>query len=86
MGGELKKFVSSAFRSTSSESGCQWLALWSTQSVSKSHASLVLEIAPEQCQAFCACGWISTITYFEEADLLRALHAHAVVTFKAYEN
>ena len=49
------------------------------------HLSLVLEFSKGLFQATCACGWISTITYFEEADLLRAMHAHAVVTFGSYQ-
>ena len=35
-------------------------------------------------QALCTCGWMSLIGEKEEVDLLRAMHAHAVVTFGAY--
>jgi hypothetical protein len=37
-------------------------------------------------QALCACGWLSTISFLEEVDLLRAMHAHAYATFKSYQN
>jgi hypothetical protein len=50
------------------------------------HLTLVLEFSKGHFQATCACGWSSTITFYEEADLLRAMHAHAVVTFKSYQN
>ncbi|MGA0856585.1 MAG: hypothetical protein ACO3XJ_00075 [Candidatus Nanopelagicales bacterium] len=36
-------------------------------------------------QAVCSCGWSSTLGEFEEIDLLRAMHAHAVKTFRAYQ-
>jgi hypothetical protein len=48
------------------------------------HVGTVLMLEQPWFQSFCACGWSSTVTYFEEADLLRAMHAHAVVTFGAY--
>jgi hypothetical protein len=54
--------------------------------VETEHLTLVLEFSRGQYQASCACGWTSTITFYEEADLLRAMHAHAVVTFKSYQN
>jgi hypothetical protein len=49
------------------------------------HLTLVLEFSKGHFQATCACGWSSTITFYEEADLLRAMHAHAVVTFASYQ-
>jgi hypothetical protein len=48
------------------------------------HANLVSEVEGRFFQAYCACGWSSTISYFEEVDLLRAMHAHAVTTFRGY--
>jgi len=48
------------------------------------HANLVCETESGYFQAYCACGWSSTISYFEEVDLLRAMHAHAVATFRGY--
>jgi hypothetical protein len=50
------------------------------------HLTLVLEFSQGQYQATCGCGWTSTISYFEEVDLLRAMHAHAVVAFKSYKS
>ena len=48
------------------------------------HINAVLATGNESYQAVCACGWSSTIGYYEHVDLLRAMHAHAVVTFGAY--
>lgn len=48
------------------------------------HTNVVLEVQPEQFQAVCSCGWSSTIYLLEHVDLLRAMHAHAVVTFGVY--
>jgi hypothetical protein len=48
------------------------------------HVNTVLRFDRKAFQAVCACGWSSTIDYFEAVDLLRAMHAHAVVTFGAY--
>ena len=48
------------------------------------HASLVLQYETNLWQAVCACGWSSSIDYYEAVDLLRAMHAHAVVTFQTY--
>ena len=50
----------------------------------REHINCTLHIASELYQATCSCGWSSTINYLEYVDLLRALHAHAVVTFGAY--
>ena len=33
-------------------------------------------------QALCLCGWVSSVSFMEETDLIRALHAHEGV----YEN
>ena len=48
------------------------------------HVSFVLPVDQKSYQAVCGCGWTSTINYFEHVDLVRAMHAHAVVTFRAY--
>ena len=50
------------------------------------HSGSVFEAEGGYFQALCACGWLSTISYFEEVDLLRAMHAHAYATFKSYQN
>ena len=52
----------------------------------KEHVALVLEFSGSLFQAICACGWSSSITYFEEADLLRAIHVHEVICFKSFSN
>jgi len=49
------------------------------------HVNVVCETGGGYFQAFCACGWSSTISYFEEVDLLRAMHAHAVAVFGSYQ-
>ena len=54
------------------------------QEVSPEHVNTVLKFDSKLFQAVCACGWSSTIGYYEHVDLLRAMHAHAVVTFGAY--
>ena len=54
------------------------------QEVRAEHVNAVLTMGPKLYQAVCACGWSSTIDYYEHVDLLRAMHAHAVVTFGAY--
>ena len=48
------------------------------------HINMVLSLDTKQYQAACTCGWTSTIGPPEEVDLLRAMHAHAVVTFESY--
>jgi len=54
------------------------------QEVRAEHVNAVLKFDSKLFQAVCACGWSSTIGYYEHVDLLRAMHAHAVVTFGAY--
>jgi hypothetical protein len=49
------------------------------------HSGSVFEAEGELFQALCICGWLSTVTYFEEVDLLRALHLHFYATFKSYK-
>lgn len=53
--------------------------------VTVKHVNGVLQFDRQYYQAFCACGWSSSIDYFEAVDLLRAMHAHAVATFGAYQ-
>lgn len=50
------------------------------------HPNAVLRLNSNQFQAVCGCGWTSTIDRFEHVDLLRAMHAHAVVTFLSFKN
>jgi len=48
------------------------------------HINCILETHKDRFQAICSCGWNSTIHLLEHVDLLRAMHAHAVVTFEVY--
>jgi hypothetical protein len=41
----------------------------------------VFDVEGSYFQAICSCGWLSTTSFLEEVDLLRALHAHQVVVF-----
>jgi hypothetical protein len=50
------------------------------------HSGSVLDAEGGFFQALCVCGWLSTVSYFEEVDLLRAMHVHAHATFKSYQN
>jgi hypothetical protein len=54
--------------------------------MSNDHSGSVFDAEGGYFQALCVCGWLSTISYFEEVDLLRAMHVHAHVTFKSYQN
>ena len=47
----------------------------------KTHVTALLEAEGTSFQAMCLCGWLSLVTFQEEADLLRALHAHEVAVF-----
>lgn len=49
------------------------------------HITLLLSYSKKLYQGVCTCGWTSTICSFEDADLMRAMHAHAVVTFGSYQ-
>ena len=60
------------------------IAWWRMSETGLRHANVVCEVEGGFFQAYCACGWSSTIGLFEEVDLLRAMHAHAVVTFGSY--
>ena len=52
-------------------------------SVQHEHINTVLGIDARMFQAVCTCGWTSSVTYYEEADLLRAIHAHDYATFRS---
>jgi hypothetical protein len=41
----------------------------------------VFDVEGTHFQAICSCGWLSTISFLEEVDLLRAMHAHEVSVF-----
>jgi hypothetical protein len=45
------------------------------------HISALLEAEGVYFQALCSCGWLSTVSFKEEVDLLRALHIHQMVVF-----
>ena len=48
------------------------------------HANVICQLPGHYYQAYCACGWSSTISFYEEVDLLRAMHAHVVVSFPGF--
>jgi hypothetical protein len=48
----------------------------------KMHATALVEAEGAFFQALCLCGWVSSVSFMEEADLIRAIHAHEGV----YEN
>jgi hypothetical protein len=54
--------------------------------MSNDHSGSVFDAEGGFFQALCVCGWLSTVSYFEEVDLLRAMHVHAHATFKSYQN
>jgi hypothetical protein len=45
------------------------------------HKTGVFDVEGSYFQAICSCGWVSTISFLEEVDLLRALHAHQIAVF-----
>jgi len=45
------------------------------------HKTGVFDVEGSYYQAICCCGWLSTTSFLEEVDLLRALHAHQVAVF-----
>ena len=53
--------------------------------MSISHKTGVFDIDGSYFQAICSCGWLSTTSFLEEVDLLRALHAHQVNVFNQAE-
>ncbi len=54
--------------------------------MSNDHSGSVFEAEGGFFQALCVCGWLSIVSYFEEVDLLRAMHVHAHATFRSYQN
>jgi hypothetical protein len=60
--------------------------VWAGFAMAKKHSSAVLDVEGDYFQAICACGWLSTVSYLEEVDLLRAMHIHAHSTFKSYHD
>jgi hypothetical protein len=49
--------------------------------MSISHKTGVFDVEGSYFQAICSCGWVSIISFLEEVDLLRALHAHQIAVF-----
>jgi hypothetical protein len=50
-------------------------------STPSTHSTALFEVNDRRFQAICSCGWISTTSYLEEVDLLRAMHAHDMAVF-----
>ena len=48
----------------------------------KIHTTALVQAEGAFFQALCLCGWVSSVSFMEETDLIRALHAHEGV----YEN
>jgi hypothetical protein len=42
----------------------------------KTHMTALVEAEGAFFQALCLCGWVSSVSFMEETDLIRALHAH----------
>ena len=51
--------------------------------MSECHETGVFDVEGSNFQAICTCGWLSTTSFLEEVDLLRALHAHQIAVFGA---
>jgi hypothetical protein len=49
--------------------------------MSNEHANAVFDVEDIYFQAICACGWVSIVSFLEEVDLLRALHAHWIAVY-----
>ncbi|CAB4579693.1 unannotated protein [freshwater metagenome] len=45
------------------------------------HVTGVFDAQGSNYQAICSCGWLSSLSFLEEVDLLRAIHAHEVSVF-----
>ena len=56
---------------------------WFVMSIS--HKTGVFDVEGSYFQAICSCGWLSTTSFLEEVDLLRALHAHQATVFNQVE-
>ena len=48
----------------------------------KIHTTALVQAEGAFFQALCLCGWVSSVSFMEETDLMRAIHAHRGV----YEN
>ena len=46
-----------------------------------SHITGVFDVEESYFQSICSCGWLSSVSFLEEVDLLRALHAHQVTVY-----
>ena len=42
----------------------------------KIHTTALVQAGCTFFQAICLCGWVSSVSFMEETDLMRALHAH----------
>ena len=51
------------------------------KSMPDGHKTGVFDVQGNNYQAICSCGWLSTLSFLEEVDLLRAIHAHEVSVF-----
>ena len=49
--------------------------------MSTRHETALFDVNDRRYQAICSCGWVSSVSYIQEVDLLRALHAHDMVVF-----
>lgn len=49
--------------------------------MSEKHLTGVFDVEESFFQGICSCGWLSSVSFLEEVDLLRALHAHQVAVF-----
>ena len=49
--------------------------------MSNTHANAVFDVEGTYFQAVCACWLVSTVSFLEEVDLLRALHAHWIAVY-----
>ena len=47
----------------------------------RKHINAVFDVEGDHFQAICACGWVSNVSFLEEVDLLRALHAHGIAVY-----
>ena len=45
------------------------------------HVNAVFDVEGTHFQAICGCGWVSIVSFLEEVDLLRALHAHGIAVY-----
>jgi hypothetical protein len=76
-----------AMKDTAGSSGSSFIlkAQLGLITMSINHSTGVFNVEGVQFQSICSCGWLSTISFLEEVDLLRAMHAHAHAVFKSYQ-